>query len=239
MSLLKRHADILRDSALPNHRIKARGYSSVRRDEAGLDLLDGLGFTCTGEPQRPGLLIPLLDRTGEVWGYQYRPDVPRLDRHKGPDHLKPIRYENPRGQQMRLDFPLGLMHRLSDKTAPLIVTEGTKKSDAATAAGWAALTLAGVTCWKTAACLADWRYVPIAARDVYVCFDSDAVTKAPVQQQEQRLAAFLLSRGARVHVCRLTPTASGAKVGLDDYIAAGGDVAALLDTARDPQEASA
>lgn len=233
MPLLKRHSRALRDSAISNEIVRARRYQTVYRNEAGVALMDKLGFrgmAARDDHRRPGLLIPVLDGRGRVWGHQYRPDHPRLD-----SRGKPVKYENPRGQKMRLDFPPGWMDKLADKDLPLIVTEGSKKADAATSAGYAAIAMLGVAIWKTEPCLEDWRAISkyLSGRHVFICFDSDATTKQEVHDQETRLASFLrTTHKARVHVCRLKSTAAGQKVGLDDFIAAGGDVDALLNRAR-------
>jgi hypothetical protein len=239
MAIAKSHTQALRDSGISNKRILARGYSTIRRDEAGADLMDELGFSgmATWDARRPGLLIPLHDKAGEIWGYQYKSDHPRVAPGrplKGREgKTKYVKYENPRFQTMRLDFPMGLMAKLADRDAPLIVTEGAKKADSAMTAGYPTLCLLGVAIWKTPACLEDWEGLPLRGRDVYICFDSDAVTKVAVQTQERQLAVFLMNEHrALVHICRLKPTRTGEKVGLDDFIAAGGDVDKLLASAK-------
>src|SRR5207247_2229015 len=51
-------------------------------------------------------------------------------------------------------------------------------------------------------------------------FDSDVMVKPPVRLALDRLRRFLASRGARVFVIYLPAGKDGAKVGLDDYLAA-------------------
>lgn len=227
----KRHAQGLRESGISTRIIRARGYETVRRDDAGLDRLIDLnykGLTLFPE-RRPGLLVPSLDLDGRVWGHQYRPDVPR------PDPRRPrrwVKYENVRGATLRLDFPPGTIAALADREAPLIVTEGVKKADAASTSGYPAIALLGVTIWRTLACRRDWDSIlpVLRKREVFICFDSDAVTKAEVQTQERNLGLMLSNDyGARVEVCRLAAIrGGGAKVGLDDYLAAGGNLNDLL-----------
>src|SRR5207247_5380854 len=71
----------------------------------------------------------------------------------------------------------------------------------------------------------------------------DVMVKPAVHQALARLKAFLESRHARVAVIYLTPAADGAKVGLDDFLAAGHDPAELLALARpglrEPEEPAA
>ncbi|NLD72707.1 MAG: DUF3854 domain-containing protein, partial [Chloroflexi bacterium] len=66
----------------------------------------------------------------------------------------------------------------------------------------------------------------LEGRDVRVVYDSDVVTKAPVQQALARLVGFLESRGARVRVAYLPHEAEG-KTGVDDWLVAGHTVAEL------------
>ena len=128
--------------------------------------------------------------------------------------------------------------RLSDPHDPLIVTEGIRKADAAFSQGVTALALLGVWNWRGTnenggkAVLADWDLVALNGRDVFLCFDSDAGSKRSVRTALERLQAFLELREATVHVAELEPGAGGVKVGLDDFLAAGGDLAELLNRAR-------
>jgi Domain of unknown function (DUF3854) len=59
-------------------------------------------------------------------------------------------------------------------------------------------------------------------RRVFICFDSDAVSKPDVGLAERRLTNFLRQHGAWVAVIRLPAGDDGAKVGIDDYLAAHG-----------------
>jgi len=65
-------------------------------------------------------------------------------------------------------------------------------------------------------------------RIVYIAFDSDVMTNPGVHQALARLPAFLESRRARVRLVYLPSGPGGAKVGLDDYLAAGQTVPELL-----------
>lgn len=65
-------------------------------------------------------------------------------------------------------------------------------------------------------------------RTAYLIFDSDLTGKQEVQVALNRLAGFLAGRGANVRVARLEAGENGEKVGLDDFLARGGDLDALL-----------
>jgi hypothetical protein len=81
--------------------------------------------------------------------------------------------------------------------------------------------------------LADWELIHLKERDVYLVFDSDVMTKSSVHAALRRLKAFLEARHAHVHIVYLDPDPSGAKVGLDDFLAAGGAVGDLLTRSED------
>jgi uncharacterized protein DUF3854 len=89
----------------------------------------------------PGLLIPLLRADGSTWGYQYRPDEPRI--RSG----KPVKYETPFQQSNGLDVPPGIGALLADPSIPLWITEGTKKADCGVLQGLCIVALTGVWNW--------------------------------------------------------------------------------------------
>ena len=68
--------------------------------------------------------------------------------------------------------------------------------------------------------LADWESITLKERLVYIVFDSDVMTKTSVSQALARLKAFLEGRHAHVRLIYLPTGPGGAKVGLDDYLAA-------------------
>jgi hypothetical protein len=72
----------------------------------------------------------MRDKHGEIWGYQYRPDQPRIN-----SNGKPVKYETPFQQRNGIDVPPGIGAKLDDPTEPLWITEGSKKADAAVCAG--------------------------------------------------------------------------------------------------------
>ena len=74
--------------------------------------------------------------------------------------------------------------------------------------------------------------VALNGRTVYVAFDSDVTVKVEVREALARLKAFLESRKAKVEIVYLPAADGGAKMGLDDYLAAGHTVDELLALAR-------
>jgi hypothetical protein len=169
--------------------------------------------------RRPGLVIPVLTPSGEK-RVRLRPDRPR----KGKDG-RDRKYEQVGGVGCVLDVHPHNLDRLRDPSIPLWIVEGEKKGDALTSRGECAVALPGVWNWqRSAEMLPDWDHVELSSRLVYVCFDSDAWSNGNVQMALQRLVAALKDRGAEVLVVHLEDAPDGAKVGADDFFAAGGTV---------------
>ncbi len=216
LSLFPQHAQVLAESGITPDYARARGYVTVDTKAR----LERLGVTKAGR-NIPGLLVPQLRADGSTWGYQYRPDVPRL--RDG----KPVKYETPTGQRNGLDVPPGVGATIADPSVPLWVTEGVKKADAAALAGLCCVALPGVWSWrggnghggKTA--VPDWHDVALNDRRVVLAFDSDVVRKRAVRGALDALAGYLSSKGAKVEYLHLPDDAD--KTGLDDYLAAGHD----------------
>lgn len=227
-SLSDQHRHMLEvESGISDEVIAARGYRTVETKAA----LERLGFA---QSQRlvPGLLIPVHGVTGELVTHQLRPDSPRW--LKG----KRLRYETPSGSRMGLDVPPMARQHLGTPTVPLWITEGAKKADAAVTRGAACVAILGVWNWRGTndqggkTVLADLEAIALNGRDVMLAFDSDVVDKDPVWLALTRLGAVMEARGASVRVVRIPNGEAGAKVGLDDYLVAGGTLEALRFTAQ-------
>ncbi len=213
--LLPQHVDMLKASGITPEQARARGYVSVvEKAEAARRNISTAGRRV------PGLLIPLLRRDGSTWGYQYRPDRPRLN-----SAGKPVKYETAVGQSAGIDIPPGVAPMLDDPTKPLFITEGSKKGDAGAQAGLCIVALSGVWNWrgtnavggKTA--LAEWDDIALNGRRVVIAFDGDVARKVGVNKAMVRLAGYLETKGATVEYLHLPDT--DAKTGLDDYLALG------------------
>jgi hypothetical protein len=225
--LLPQHRKLIEGSAILPEVAVARGYRSVTA-KADLKRLGFSDYQCNV----PTLLVPVYGVEGEIATYQARPDQPRIGKQG-----KPLKYETPKGSRMAVDVPPRVRPQVGDSSVPLWITEGARKADAGVSAGLCTIALLGVWNWrgtneaggKTA--LADWESIALNGREVYLVFDSDAMEKRPVHQALGRLKAFLESRGAKVKIVYLPDGKSGAKVGLDDFLAAGGTVEELQNLA--------
>lgn len=135
---------------------------------------------------------------------------------------KAVRYVQPRDSGNRAYLPpvVDWVRLLADPTEPLLITEGEVKALAASLAVAPCIGLGGVYNFTR-----DGSFLPELAsaaweeREVYICFDSDAVDNPNVTAAEARLVEELQTkRGARCRLMRLPPGEDGAKVGLDDYL---------------------
>lgn len=231
-TLTPEHAALIEGSAISAEVAQARGYRSVATKAA----LEEHGFS---EAQRrvPALLIPIHSVRGEVENYQIRPNAPRVI------DGKPMKYETPARSRVLLDVPPTIRHLLGKVDVPLFITEGARKADAAASINLACISVLGVWNFRGRnddgglTALADWETVALKGKDgprhVYVVYDSDVMTKPAVNGALRRLKAFLESRGARVRVIYLPSGEGATKVGLDDFLAAGNGVDALLALASD------
>ncbi|MGH9944459.1 MAG: DUF3854 domain-containing protein, partial [Pyrinomonadaceae bacterium] len=221
--LYSHHAALVAASAISEEVARARCYRTVSVKAE----LQALGF---GEAQRrtPALLIPVWSVTGEIATHQIRPDEPRVK------DGKPLKYETPAGARMALDVPPAARPLLGDPSVPLFITEGARKADAAVSRGLCCIALLGVWNFRGTnergglTALADWELIALKGRKIYICFDSDVMEKDAVRSAMKRLRGFLELRGAHVRLIYLPADAGGAKVGLDDYFAAGGTIDGLM-----------
>jgi len=209
------HKAQLDASGIPLEHAEARGYETIT-DKGRLAVL---GIAKAARDCVPGLLIPLLDVRGRVWGYQYRPDVPRT--RDG----KPVKYETPWRQRNGLDIPPGIEEIVGDPGVPLWVTEGSKKADCGAQYQLCVVSLSGVWNWrgtndlggKTA--IADWNDVALQGRRVILAFGGDVARNPKVAKALCALADYLEFRAASVEYLHLPDTDE--KTGLDDYLVAG------------------
>ncbi|WP_156670145.1 DUF3854 domain-containing protein, partial [Mycobacterium sp. E3305] len=208
------HAEMLARSGITPDWAASRGYESIDDKKR----LAEAGITPAGR-RVPGLLVPLLDVRGSVWGFQFRPDVPRIMQTG-----RIAKYETPSDQRNGLDVPPGVGPQLGDPSIPLWVTEGTKKADCAAIRGLCCVALMGVWSWRgtnTAAgktALPDWNDVALNGRQVVIAYDGDVQRKEPVRVAMDALAKYLAIKGARVEYLHLPDTDD--KTGLDDFLVA-------------------
>ncbi len=242
--LNEKHYRILsEESGISDEMIRAREYRSIVGDAE----LRELGFA-PAQCRAPGLLLPLWTTDGGNGHYVYRPDNPRVYDDKSrkvlPDgtyHQRVIKYEMPKGEGVRVDCPPGCRPLLGDPAVPLFITEGQKKADALAARGGCAVALLGVWNFKGrndfggTTLLADFDYIALQNRAVYLVFDSDVTSKSGVRAALERMTEHLRRKGAAVHVIYL-PRPDNGKTGVDDWlVATGKGLAELMALAEGPR----
>ena len=218
VTLLEHHRAMLKASAIADDVVGERGYFSVEQKRD----LEHLGF---GRSQQfvPSLVIPIHSVIpGEDPWYIHRPDDPRVK------DGRTRKYEIPAGRKMALDVHPRVRASIRSGDCPLFITEGSRKVDSLITAGAkAVIGLVGVWNWRGTndangkVMLADWEDVHLKGRQVYVVFDSDILLKQSVSLAMNRLGAALQRRGAAVAYTRLPSGPGGAKIGADDFVAAG------------------
>lgn len=199
---------------------------------------------------RGGFVIPYFDAAGKpvagMWRFRYLDPPAGLDarRRKPPKYTQPadtppVAYFPP--EPLDPDGRPTTWREIAVETAwPVVVTEGELKAIAATRAGFRTLGLGGVWNFRR-----DGTFLPEldrfswVDREVFLVFDSDVRTKAPVRAALSTLAKELVDRGALLSEVVLPDLGDG-KTGLDDYLVAlGPDAFRELLAAAEPWERGA
>lgn len=227
------HLELVDGSGLTPDTIRAAGIYS----EANVDRLAAL-LNRKKWPRRygVGLVFPTRDASGAVVLHRVKPQHPPTNAKTG----KPAKYLQPSGAPTRPYVPAATFAVLDDPAARLLITEGEKKTLAATQAGFHCVGLAGIDCWHARGSLTltpDLERIAWRDRSVFIAFDSNAADNENVARAERELAAVLAAHGAKVKIVRIPPASDGAKQGIDDFLLAH-DAAAfqkLLERAADPE----
>jgi hypothetical protein len=219
-ALLPQHQEYLSARGVTPEVARERGYRSADTKSQ----LRRLGFSAGQAEHVPALIIPNHNVLGEVAGFQFRSDVPRVV--KG----RVSKFELPQGASLSIDVPPRVRPLLARVETPLFITEGAVKADAAASQGLACVALFGVYGWRTKSDLGgttvapELEYLSLKGRRVFLAFDSDVLMKPQVHDALSRLYRVLEHRGADVGVILLPAGDHAEKTGLDDYFARGGSV---------------
>lgn len=182
--------------------------------------------------------IPYHDLDGKPTGFfrvRYLEDTRTPMQRK--TLMKPTRYAQLPGTVNELYLAPIIKWRevAKDPTVELIITEGEFKAACACSRGHTTIGLGGVWCWRSAkenlAILETFNEFEWGDRNVYIAYDSDAVTNPKVIQAENALADALTKLGAQVFILRIPPGDGGAKQGLDDFLVAGKDLVDITEEA--------
>jgi len=176
----------------------------------------------------PTLIAPHLSPDGVSVGHQKRDLRPALGKRG-----EPIKWTSPKGARLVLSTHPWTVDEVRQGTGRLWTPEGLSRLHALTNLGEVAVSYAGCHAWKQdGEPLRCWDHVNLNGRLVLDVPDADYRTNAGVQKALAERVAFLESRGARVVVVSVPEVNGDAAAGLDDYIASGGDLEALVREAR-------
>ena len=232
-ALSPQHEAELNSSRIDTGLIAGRGYRTVDADWR--DKLSAMGcpaWAMSSDDAFPGLVLPMYEpKTGQFIGFQFKPANPQVK----PGTDKTAKYASPSGMGNRLDVHPQCVDRVADVSRPLWITEGIKKGDALASRDLAVVTLTGVWNWRsTEGTLAEWEDIPLKGRTVIVCFDADAGLNPSVRNAMMRLVGWLRKKtkdagndGKVFYLAVPDKVGDTAVKGVDDYLAAGGDLAAL------------
>lgn len=225
--LLPQHQKVLTDRAISAEVAAERKYASAE----SIDLLHRLGFGARQQQLVPCLVIPRYGVDGEKLAYQIRPDIPRLN-----EHGKPAKYELPAGEHVRLDVHPRTRPVLNDPAVTLAFCESALKADAVLSAGNYAIGMNSTWGWWAAGpaggrlAVPCFEFITLTGRTVFITADSDVRSNEMVALAYVRLYRVLDRRKAKVRLVAPQPLPDGSKVGVDDFLAAGGKLDDLFET---------
>jgi hypothetical protein len=195
------HLADLRASGLTDETIRAAGVYSIR--PCNLALFFNLR---RGVPSGMESALCFPYQGGEFARIKLFPAVGKM------------KYSQPPKTGARLYKPFPVDNR------PLIVTEGEKKTLAARQAGFNAVGIGGVWNWlSNGEPIADLNLIRWDGRDVMIIPDSDVFDRVDLLRAIYALGSELRAQGANVLIAQI-PQPAALKVGLDDFLVAGGSV---------------
>ena len=205
------HLEKLRASGLTDDTIAAAGLCSARPQDlnrlAGRVVPDGT----------TSLVIPYDEAFARV---RLFPPIPTADG-------RTQKYGQPAGTPPRLYVPPRVAAVLADPDRELYVTEGELKALALTQAGFPAVALGGVDCYRSRdlpedGLLPELEAVAWAGRVALLVFDADAWTNEQVLRALFRFGRLLEARRARALLVKLPALPNVEKTGVDDFLVARG-----------------
>jgi hypothetical protein len=175
-------------------------------------------------------------RTGlkTLQGAQFKPDTPTTNKEG-----KPLKYLSPSGYALSPLFlavpfqPDYWPDAIANSQTAIAITEGAKKAAALLMKGIPAISIPGVsTGGKLGRLRPELEAFCTYGRRINLYFDRDILDKRPVRQALHNLGRMLAAKGCVVHVVCWPNKFKG----VDDYIAAGGDIEARTIAAQTLEE---
>lgn len=202
------HLADLRASGLTDDTIRGAGVYSLRPSDFSLFFYRGKNL----DHLKTVLCFPY--KAGSFARIKLFPPIPGSDG-------KLMKYSQPTDTSARLYMPFPIAD------GDIVICEGEKKTLAAHQAGLNAVGIGGVWNWLSAGQpIDDLVAVEWDGHDVTIIPDSDVFPRVNLPRAIYALGCELRTLGGNVYVARI-PQEGSAKVGLDDYLIAGGKVSEL------------
>jgi hypothetical protein len=223
-TLADHDAKYLRERAVTAEVAQAAGYWTARKPSEHPE-----GFFSGAQRRRaPSLIAPHMSPDAVSVGYQKHDLRPGRDRSGDL-----IKWTSPKGARLFLGTHPWTVDEVRSGTGRLWLPEGLTRMHALTGLGEAAASYAGCWAWRQdGEPLPCFDHVNLDGRLVLDVPDADYRTNENVQRALAERVAFLESRGARVLVVSVPEVNDDPTAGLDDYLAAGGDLGVLVRDAR-------
>ena len=208
------HREHLRRNGIVDRMLETRPYHTI--DDAVREYLrEDWGFS-KAMVRPEGFVIQRYQLGVDPTYPQIRYDVPRIC-EAGKEH----KYDSPKDSGGILDVHPAAAHLLNEVEIPLWVAENIKGADALLSHGKLAIGFQGVWGWSYKGRPAPaWQDVPLAGREVYICFDSDVHPRKDLRAALKRFTSYLkYERDAVVYIAKV-PQPGAEKVGIDDHYGA-------------------
>ncbi len=223
--LAKHHIRYLEERGVTLEAARAAGYWTARRPSEIPP-----AFSSYQRRRYPTLIAPHLSPDMETVSWQKHDDYPGKDRQG-----KPVKWASPPAERARtvLSVHPWTADEARRGTGPLWFCEGLTRGHALAGLGIPAVTYPGCYSWqKDGEPLECFEHLNLSGRLVFDVPDADYRTNEEVHKALAMRVRYLESRGARVLVVSVPEVNGDPHAGLDDYIAAGGDLEALIRDAR-------
>lgn len=217
---------------LGKDKLLSSGITSAQGGQLGMYEIPSAAMIDKRFPARPVLVIPYLGvdkkplSAHPFWPNFYRLrflDKPPIGFEQASGE-KENRYLQPFDSGVCAYFPAVTDWKgiIADTEYDIIITEGELKAAAACINGFPTIGLGGVWNFRSSKegtwFLPELAQVKWAKRTVFICFDSDYISKPNVCLAINGLCEELQERGANIKLLALPPGPDDSKVGLDDYL---------------------
>lgn len=210
-------------------KLASSGINKAQAQTLGYTLLTAEQTEKLGHQRIPSFKIPYYDEyKKQLKFYRVRYLESTKKGFARQTTQKDQRYDQPSGITTELYLPSVWKRKWSEefgRNTAIFITEGELKAACACICGFPTVALGGV--WNFCSKKKGVALLPIfgkmngAGRQIFIVFDSDAVSNPQVAMAENVLCKELLNLKFEPYIVRL-PSVDGKKTGLDDYLIASG-----------------